>query len=806
MNIDADMIGQAVRTLYREGDVFEVRVLEAETPTNRRPHTLAGYFERDKVDELAGALHLVDTAAGVYVTLNPVLPDLLARCANRLQWSDRGTQTKDEHIVSRRWLPIDCDPVRPAGISSTDAEKSTAIDAAAKVQAGLCSMGWPSPACIDSGNGYHLLYPIDVATDDDGLIHQVLRAIARASSDAVKIDTAVANPARIWRLPGTWNRKGDDMPGRPHRRAVLMDAPDTLGLVEMDDLRAMAQYAPKETPRKTAAARVATQGVEADARPGDVFNETGDLRAVLIRHGWTLSGGGDNEHWARPGKTSGTSATFDGTTFYVFSSSAHPFEANEGYTPFAAMALLEHGGDMSAAARSLADGMAPREIEMAPGVDLSLLMESINARHTAAKPGKREKTLPVDDPGMVPDDLLNVPGFIGELMDYTLASAPYPSRILAFAGAMCLQSHLAARKVRDSSDNRTNLYVLALANSGTGKEHPRRVNTRILHEIGAADSLGGRFVSGEGLQDALVLSPAMLFQTDEIDGLVNSITKSKDMRNESIMTALLEIYTSAASIVPVRKKAGAERAMTIDQPCVTIMGSAVPKHYYEALSERMLTNGLFARFMVFEAGKRSMGQDVEIMEIPAGIIEAAKWWSDFNPGGGNLAAMHPQPMIVKADNGAKRTTADLRAKADEAYAECERRDDPVGMTVWSRVGEQARKLALIRAISEDRECPIVRAADIEWATAITIHQARRMLYMATMHVASSPFEAEALRIVGKIKSAHTGEVTHSALLKFARMPSREFDAMIATLIERGDIMMSIDDGSSGRPGRKYIAG
>jgi hypothetical protein len=50
MNIDADMIGKAVRTLYREGDVFEVRVLEAETPTNRRPHTLAGYFERDQVE------------------------------------------------------------------------------------------------------------------------------------------------------------------------------------------------------------------------------------------------------------------------------------------------------------------------------------------------------------------------------------------------------------------------------------------------------------------------------------------------------------------------------------------------------------------------------------------------------------------------------------------------------------------------------------------------------------------------------------------------------------------------------------
>jgi hypothetical protein len=51
---------------------------------------------------------------------------------------------------------------------------------------------------------------------------------------------------------------------------------------------------------------------------------------------------------------------------------------------------------------------------------------------------------------------------------------------------------------------------------------------RITHEIGLASNLGDRFASGEGIQDALFISPCMMFQTDEIDGMLLSINKAKD--------------------------------------------------------------------------------------------------------------------------------------------------------------------------------------------------------------------------------------------------------------------------------------
>lgn len=90
-------------------------------------------------------------------------------------------------------------------------------------------------------------------------------------------------------------------------------------------------------------------------RPGDAFNETGDMAALLEKHRWTqVRGTGIYQYYRRPGKTCGQSATLiDGKIFHVFTQNALPFEAGKAYSPFSVYGLLEHTGDYSAAAREL---------------------------------------------------------------------------------------------------------------------------------------------------------------------------------------------------------------------------------------------------------------------------------------------------------------------------------------------------------------------------------------------------------------------------------------------------------------------
>ena len=481
-------------------------------------------------------------------------------------------------------------------------------------------------------------------------------------------------------------------------------------------------------------------------RPGDDFNQRGDVRDVLRRNGWTLVRAGQNEYWRRPDKTSGWSATLRDRVFYVFSANAAPFEPNHAYSPFAVFSFLEHGGDYEAAAKDLrTEGYGSDDAVCIP----YSTPPAICSDDDIPSP---EPIALANDPGPMPEHMLRIPGFISEVMDHCLTTAPYPNQVMAFSGALSLQAFLAGRKVRDPGDNRTNLYLLGLAHSAAGKDWPRKVNTRILHEIGLADCTGERFASGEGIQDALFLSPSMLFQTDEIDGMLQSINKSRDARHENIMTTLLTFYSSANSVYPMRRKAGKESPGSINQPSLVIFGTAIPNHYYEALSERMLTNGFFARMIILECGRRGTGQEPTIAAIPESVLETARWWSDFRPGHGNLQDWHPIPAVVPHSDQAKQILVASRLEAEEEYERAEANNDAVGTTVWGRVSEQSRKLALLYAISEDHRQPEISGSAAQWAVDFTMHQTRRMLCMAGRHVSRNDFDAMAKEMLRVLRS------------------------------------------------------
>jgi hypothetical protein len=115
-----------------------------------------------------------------------------------------------------------------AKISSTDEEKAKALDLAHEVRDYLRAKGWPEPILADSGNGYHLLYPVDLPNDQDSA--QAMQGALEGlhfthSGNGVNVDTSVFNAARIWKVYGTTARKGDNTEERPHRPARILEVP-----------------------------------------------------------------------------------------------------------------------------------------------------------------------------------------------------------------------------------------------------------------------------------------------------------------------------------------------------------------------------------------------------------------------------------------------------------------------------------------------------------------------------------------------------------------------------------------------------
>ena len=127
----------------------------------------------------------------------------------------------------------------------------------------------------------------------------------------------------------------------------------------------------------------------AGRRPGDEFNQRADWAGILEPHGWRLVGRiGERERWCRPGKsgrhTSATTGNGHGKDLLkVFTSNAHPFEVDGVYSKFFAHALLNHAGDVSAAASSLAkDGY--RDQAFSAAGQASPVQQSVSAEPSAA--------------------------------------------------------------------------------------------------------------------------------------------------------------------------------------------------------------------------------------------------------------------------------------------------------------------------------------------------------------------------------------------------------------------------------------
>ena len=781
---DANEIIHALRLWFQAGDVFEVRVLDAVSADYRREHIESGYFDYEHISAVPEALKRLLSFRGVYVTVNPVNPDLLARAVNRLRPAGRNPTTADTDIVRRRWLLIDCDPRRASGVSSSNAEHESALAKAREIRDGLSSLGWPDPIMTDSGNGAQLMYRIDLPADDGELVRRVIGEIAKASSEQVAIDTSVHNPARIWRLPGTMNCKGDSIPERPHRMARILEEPQDIVSVSGEQMQDIVSYQNEDT--------------QTDV-PDDEWKHTMpafDLDSWIAKYCPEL---GSPQPWK-------------GGRKWIFP--VCPF--NEAHTnksavliqePSGAVAFKCHhngcsGNDWRALRELREPGCYDRREEANSDVDLSGILKPNRIE-------KQEKEAPLfPNPGPVPDKLLSIPGFIDDVVKLSMQSAPYPNRVLSFTGALALLAFLVGRKVQDKRDNRSNIYLIALADSGTGKDHPRKVNFNIAFRAGVAGAIGDAFASGEGLEDALFMHPSMLFQADEFDCIFNTLKYSKDNRAESINEKLLKFYGASNTIYPLRKKASAKKKdgtvheiAHIVNPNLVLLGTAIPQYFYESLSRRVLENGLVARCIIVEAGKRGEAGNPQPITPSDSLIRAATYLANLDVNG-NLTNEYPKPLIITETPEATAALREVQQECDRRYNFYEAQNEGAAKALWARAHEKVCKLAMLHGISSNVYNPLITDKSVKWAWKFIDHLTRRMLYMADSYVYENVFDEKCQKVIRMLRE-HGGRIKHAKLLNRFHDSLDNLKKVVETLMEQGILTYEME-ATKTRPSKVYV--
>src|SRR6516162_1101336 len=208
--------------------------------------------------------------------------------------------------------------------------------------------------------------------------------------------------------------------------------------------------------------------------------------------------------------------------------------------------------------------------------------------------------------------LTYVPGLVGQIVDWIVAGARRPNRVMALGVALGVVGTLIGRRVEGPTGNATHLYIFILAPTGWGKDHPLWCGNKLMIAVGAKSLLGpSEFVSGRGIIRYLKRSPLTLCIVDELGDVFQLINGQHDNPwVRDLIGHFKKLYNSWEIIITAETMK--DESTTINHPAVTIVGACTAEALFEALKPRDIESGFANRPMLlpFEGFKRPPERDV----------------------------------------------------------------------------------------------------------------------------------------------------------------------------------------------------
>lgn len=299
-----------------------------------------------------------------------------------------------------------------------------------------------------------------------------------------------------------------------------------------------------------------------------------------------------------------------------------------------------------------------------------------------------------------PAHLLELPGVMGECYEWMLRTAQRRQPLLSLAATISLFATAISTKVASPTKLRTNLYLVAVAGTSSGKDHGRNCVSQVLQAAQLDGLIGGDEIgSGAGLLSRLGKCPRTLFQLDEF-GLLLQAMRSKTAGNHlaSIMRYFMQLYgMTGTSYRGAEYSNQKERPrVDIDFPCVNLHATTTPDQFFSALGSADVTSGALNRMLILVAPDGIVPrQEPEQEEPPESVVEWVKQVQRLQCG---MRGLTPgAPLAMRYDTGAKELIRAFSDWLDElAHKSIEA---PQIAALWGRAYEMAVKLAMVHSMA-----------------------------------------------------------------------------------------------------------
>jgi len=388
-------------------------------------------------------------------------------------------------------------------------------------------------------------------------------------------------------------------------------------------------------------------------------------------------------------------------------------------------------------------------------------------------------------------------GVLAVIQNYILENSFIKQEAFALSAALSLMAVLAGRKF-EFEGVASNLYILNVAPSGSGKDAPQQRVKEILIRINAENLLGaGDYVSDASLMDSLEHSPVRLDIIDEAGGLLRSVNQGGATFNAKMADVLAELYTCSTSKFLGRAVAEGVKGSCI-RPNVNLLCSTTPAGFTEGVSHRSIEKGLMGRFLVFLGdGKQEAQRIKKLSVVDNDTIARLKHWATFQPkeSGTSVGSVTQVFYSLESNRGA----AEELDKAFTYYDQLRRDSSSENelLPIISRLYQQILKVSMLHALSrcEIDSLPVIGKRDVIFARKVIDYYFDNMKSLVDNNIYRNKSEEQLVKLLRVIADAGVEGITKTQLYKKTRnIKKRERDEIIQNLLEGEQISIDLIKG------------
>ena len=414
-----------------------------------------------------------------------------------------------------------------------------------------------------------------------------------------------------------------------------------------------------------------------------------------------------------------------------------------------------------------------------------------------------------------PDFVAMAPGVLGDIARWITATAPKPQPELALAAAIAVCSTVMGRTYRSQFGNFTSLYVVMIAKSTEGKEHPQSCAAQILSDAGLGELVAGSgYTSPGAVYSTLLRTPCHLVTIDEMGKLLKFTRAKGSAHAEAAIDKLVEAFGRLNGVMQppnysdmtLRERV---KIPPVHNPAITLLGATTPATFYGALTSDLVHDGFLGRCLVIESKQpRQLTQFAEHTEPPACVLD---WCRAVHASGvfdGNLAGVMVPELPAKTITlwFAEACIELLRALEQELIDEKDAAEGERLDVLLGRTQEKAMRLAMIVAKAEDPRAQEVLPRHLEWAIEYVRHYDRSLLAAVREQRVHSEEDAKlknvlqfigkARELAGKVSDPHQAEAMHAGLMprsivmQRTHLSTKELKAIDETLTDSGRVQLA----------------